>query len=61
MNGCTANGSNLESGDEFGEEGDSDEDDVGEDVMLWCADLSNDIANSRGGWNCRRRLSKEQL
>jgi len=36
VNGCTANGSNFERGDEFGEDDDSDEDedDVGEDVML---------------------------
>jgi hypothetical protein len=35
---CSANGLNLlRSGEELGEDDDSDEDDVGEDVMVWCA------------------------
>jgi hypothetical protein len=42
VNVCSANGLNLlRSGEELGEDDDSDEDDVGEDVMVWCADISD--------------------
>ena len=35
MNGCTANGLNLARvGDEFGEDDESDEEDVGDDAIL---------------------------